>query len=109
METRKTFVDAKIQHLPLDLWFVTGLPSNGIFKLNVCVSLRTAEGFSSTFAGFCVERAERARRFFGSCKVVEIHEFVFETETVVDRSCGSVEVYQHAAEHMHGSDVPSYV
>ena len=86
IETRNTFVEAKIQHLPLERWFVTGLPSNGILRLKICVSLSIAEGFSSTFAGFCVDRAERARRFFGSCSVVEIHDAVLDSDTVVDLS-----------------------
>jgi hypothetical protein len=81
---------AKIQHLPLERWFVTGLPSVGIFRLKVWVSFSTADGFSSTLAGFCVERAERARRFFGSSRVVSIHDVAFESETVVGLSFGSM-------------------
>lgn len=37
-------------------------------------------------AGLLVERAEKARRFFGSWRVVEIHEVVLEMETAVLRS-----------------------
>jgi hypothetical protein len=60
---------------------VTGEPSRGIATLKVCVSLRMAEGFSSTFAGFAVESADRARRFFGSWRIVWIKASVLAPET----------------------------
>lgn len=54
--------------------------------LKVCVSLRIVEGFWRMVAGLLVDRAEKARRFFGSWRVVEIHEAVLERETAVLRS-----------------------
>jgi hypothetical protein len=45
--------------------------------------LRIAEGFSSTFAGFAVESADRARRFFGSWRIVWIKASVLAPETWV--------------------------
>jgi hypothetical protein len=37
-------------------------------------------------AGLLVERAEKARRFLGSCKVVSIQDVVLERDTAVLRS-----------------------
>lgn len=79
-------MDAKIQHLPELRWFVTGDPSKGILILKVCVSFRMVEGFWRMVAGLLVDRAEKARRFFGSWSVLETHEVVFEMETAVLRS-----------------------
>jgi hypothetical protein len=56
-------VDAKIQHLPEDRWFVTGEPSVGIMVLKFWVSLMTAGRVVRTDPRELEDRAERARRF----------------------------------------------
>ena len=80
MATRKTFVEAKIQHLPEERWLVMGAPSNGMARLNVWTSLRMADDFSSTLAGLSVASAQRARRFLGSERIVLMYDSLSETE-----------------------------
>jgi hypothetical protein len=66
---RKTFVEAKSQHLPDDAWFVTGEPSKGIFMLKFWVSAIVADREERMeFTGFEL-RAARARRFWGRVSI----------------------------------------
>lgn len=49
-----------------------------------------ADGFSRIKAGLLVDKAERARRFLGSCRTVLIQESVLAAETSVLRGVASV-------------------
>jgi hypothetical protein len=64
---RKTFVVANSQHLPEDLWFVTGVPSWGILMLKFCVSEITVDRCVRTDASAFDDKADIANRF---CEVL---------------------------------------
>lgn len=83
---RNIFVLAKSQHLLESLWFVMGKPSKGILVLKVCTSFSTVDDFSRISARLWVEKAEKARRFLGSFKIVSIQNSVSRSETIVLRS-----------------------